>query len=161
MYPLIKLLGGVRATVFAAGMAASLLTAGGFAGYNYVLKNRLEQQQTDTLSALIKHQEELLTKEKEYQRIINDVRGQYAADKEQAIKERDATIAGLRNESIRLRKRFTCPALPASTGASAGSDGGEESGLLGEDAEFLVRFASEADEVVLQLQACQDTLRAR
>jgi hypothetical protein len=77
--------------------------------------------------------------------------------------EADSVIAGLRTGNVRLRDRFKCPAksglVPEAAGTPAGSNAGTESGLLTADAEFLIRFASDADAVTKQLGACQATLR--
>lgn len=76
------------------------------------------------------------------------------------IVSRDRTIADLRAGNLRLRQRFTCAAddLSAATDATGSGDAAAQTGLQQQDAEFLVRLASEADEVVLQLQACQSIL---
>lgn len=81
------------------------------------------------------------------------------------IDSRDRTIADLRAGTVSVRKRFTCPAgadqrvldAPISTGSSDAAQGG---GLQQADAEFLIRFASEADQAVTQLAACQAVVRA-
>lgn len=78
----------------------------------------------------------------------------------------DATIADLRAGSIRVRDRFTCPANAAGTGAAgqAGTstsmgDAAQGHGLQPADAEFLLSEAKRADEVTVQLRACQDIVR--
>lgn len=75
--------------------------------------------------------------------------------------EKDRVLADLRSANLRLRRRFTCPAssVSVSPGPAAGGDGTETSGLLVEDAEFLVRLAAEADARVNQLTACQAVLK--
>lgn len=79
-----------------------------------------------------------------------------------AIEARDDTIADLRSGALQLRERFTCSAARSSVPGTAPSTGLDhapgEGGLQRTDAEFLVRFAGEADEVVIQLQACQAVL---
>jgi hypothetical protein len=81
------------------------------------------------------------------------------------INSRDRTIADLRSGAISLRKRFTCPAASAAGQSAAATSTGngdatQAGGLQQQDAEFLVRLASEADEVTLQLQACQAVVRS-
>lgn len=77
----------------------------------------------------------------------------------------DAAIAGLRAGTVQLRKRFACDAGPSgvvpgvATGTSSG-DAAAGRGLQGADAELLIREAAAADEVVLQLQACQAVVAA-
>lgn len=81
------------------------------------------------------------------------------------IQKREATIAGLRSGAVQLRKRFTCPSNShstggqASTGASVG-DAGTAGGLQNQDGEFFIREAARADEIVIQLQACQAIVRS-
>jgi len=78
----------------------------------------------------------------------------------------DRTIADLRAGNLRLRERFTCPAAAgpaggagqAGTGASVG-DAAQGHGLQPADAEFLLSEAARADEVTVQLRACQDIVR--
>ena len=69
----------------------------------------------------------------------------------------DSTLSDLRADVIRLRKRFSCPAAGVSAAAASATvgDDAEASGLQREDAEFLVRLASDADAIALQLNACQ------
>lgn len=78
----------------------------------------------------------------------------YAAELKRAEREQetDRTIAGLRSGTVRLRERFTCPAAKA-PGASA-EPVTEESGLRVTDAEFLVRFADEADTIADERNQC-------
>lgn len=80
------------------------------------------------------------------------------------IDSRDAVIAGLRAGSVRVRERFTCASTASgvpNTAASAGrSDAAGGRGLQQADAEFLVSIAERADQVVLQLQACQAVVAA-
>lgn len=80
-----------------------------------------------------------------------------------ALAERDAVIAGLRAGTVRLRERFKCPpaSLPGTSPGAGGSDGASGGGLLDEDAEFLVRFAGEADTAARRLTACQAILRSQ
>lgn len=72
---------------------------------------------------------------------------------------RERTIAGLRSGALRLRPQFTCSVSEAAAGTSVG-DGGEKAGLSREDAEFLVSESARADEIVVQLAACQADLKA-
>lgn len=64
----------------------------------------------------------------------------------------------------RVRDRFKCPTPQGGAGAPAASaglgDGGAPRGLSDADAEFLVRFAGEADDTRRQLAACQVVVRA-
>lgn len=81
------------------------------------------------------------------------------------ISKRDRTIADYRSGAVRLRDHFTCAAstdqrvLSAAPGAGQ-RDEASAGGLQQPDVEFLVRLASEADQAVTQLAACQAVVRA-
>jgi len=72
----------------------------------------------------------------------------------------DAVITGLRADSIRLRKRFTCTvqSVASSTAASVDDEGGE-SGLRREDAEILIRESRRADECAIALTGLQEYVK--
>jgi hypothetical protein len=92
---------------------------------------------------------------------INDLDIKFTEELTDAKLETERALAAVAAGELRLRNRFTCPAVSASngvpaTGARAGVDNGEEgSGLQKSDGDFLVRLAGEADLVVTQLRACQ------
>lgn len=72
----------------------------------------------------------------------------------------DRVIAGLRDGSVRVSKRLTCPSLP---GAAADSSGVAEAGPRGlqpEDAGIAVGIGAEADEVARQLNALIQAVEA-
>jgi len=72
----------------------------------------------------------------------------------------DAVITGLRADSIRLRKRFTCPVQAGASAAASSVDyAGGEAGLRREDAEFLVRESRRADECAIALTGLQEYVR--
>jgi len=81
------------------------------------------------------------------------------------IDSKDRTIADLRAGTVQLRKRFSCDDRTAQGGTGAPGtstslgDAGTPGGLQTEDAEFLLREAGRADEVVAQLSACQAIVR--
>lgn len=84
-------------------------------------------------------------------------------EKEELENETNRVINNLRNDVVRLRGRFQCPAqaprLPSEPTPTGQRDGGEERGLLESDGEFLIRLAGEADQRVAQLSACQAVIR--
>jgi len=72
----------------------------------------------------------------------------------------DAVITGLRADSIRLRKRFTCPVQASASAATASlDDAADEAGLRREDAEFLIRESRRADECAIALTGLQEYVR--
>jgi prophage endopeptidase len=90
---------------------------------------------------------------------------QHTKEMNDAKADADRTIADLRAGTLRLRERFTCPASTAAgTAGQAGTstslgDAAARYGLQPEDAEFLLSEAERADEVTVQLRACQAIVR--
>lgn len=82
------------------------------------------------------------------------VAAQLIEDNAHALQARDRTIAALRTGHLRLRERFACR-VPAAPAVPGGSDAQAAGGLQSADAEFLVRFAADADDTARQLAACQ------
>ncbi|MDT9046447.1 MULTISPECIES: lysis system i-spanin subunit Rz [Enterobacteriaceae] len=86
---------------------------------------------------------------------------QHTKEMSDARQAAERTIADLRAGTVRLRERFTCPASStAGAGAQAGTstglgDAATRYGLQPEDAGFLLSEAQRADEVTVQLRACQ------
>lgn len=90
---------------------------------------------------------------------------QSITDKQNEINSRDTTIAGLQSGSLQLRKRFTCASdndkrVSAVAGTASVNNAASGTGLQQADAEFLVRLASDADQVVTQLRSCQAVINA-
>ena len=87
---------------------------------------------------------------------------QLTKDQTNALAKRDRTIADLRSGAVRLRQKFTCPAqsgvLPQAAAGQPGDQSASGGGLSEQAAEFLIRFASDADKAVNTLTACQAAL---
>lgn len=160
MHPLIEFLGGIRATVFAGLLALALMFSGGMAVYAVVLKSDIKDLETAAATAELEYAAAISAEQARYNTEIDRVRSDYAKSREDTLAIRDDVLAAIASGDARLRGRFKCPSVPAAPGATSGSDGGEGGGLLDKDAEFLVRFASEADLVAEQLKACQNALKA-
>jgi uncharacterized protein HemX len=71
----------------------------------------------------------------------------------------DRAVDDLRSGALRVRDRLQCKPRPPASGPIPDDDEGKEGGLLREDAEFLLRFAGEADQAVIQLSECQSYVR--
>ena len=99
----------------------------------------------------------VLTDERAIAKTQADIDTAYQKGITDAQAQLDGTLSDLRADVIRLRKRFTCPAasVQATAAGATVSDDAEAGGLQREDAEFLVRLASDADAIALQLKACQ------
>lgn len=101
--------------------------------------------------------EQVLTDERAIAKTQADIDTAYQKGITDGKVQLDSTLSDLRADVIRLRKRFSCPAAGVSAAAASATvgDDAEASGLQREDAEFLVRLASDADAIALQLKACQ------
>jgi hypothetical protein len=147
-----------------------------FSGWTWagVLLVLLIASRLELAGLVICHQQELLSQAQKSEQVwadiiqternavqhYYDVSMRLEQEKDKIENEKDAVIADLRSGDVRLRERFTCPtSVPNDTPASGERDGGEGRGLLEQDAEFLVRFAAEADARVKQLQSCQAVLK--
>lgn len=97
---------------------------------------------------------------------VASIEAKHHAEIEAARTDLARLDADLRAGTVRLRDRFTCATAGASGGApEAATSTGQrhaatQGGLSREDAEFLVRFAGEADAVTRQLAACQAIVRS-
>jgi hypothetical protein len=80
----------------------------------------------------------------------------YSAEEQRIEREREteSTIADLRSGAIRLRYRFTCPKLPRDPAPAGQPEPADTYGLRTEDAEFLVRFADERDQIADERNQC-------
>ena len=134
-----------------------------------VSEYRREALKNETLTRLVEESklwnerlEYVLAREREVVAELNSKIEILEKERIRIENEKDNVIADLRAGNLRLRQRFQCPAnttvSPASPATSVG-DGGTGGGLLDSDAEFLVRLAAEADNRVVQLQACQAVLK--
>ena len=101
--------------------------------------------------------EQVLTDERAIAKTQADIDTAYQKGITDGKVQLDSTLSDLRADVIRLRKRFSCPAasVQATAAGAPVSDDAEAGGLQREDAEFLVRLASDADAIALQLKACQ------
>lgn len=99
-----------------------------------------------------KHAEDLAGVSAGYQKELQDEKA-----------KADRVVSDLRAGNKRLRIAVADSACGSETGGTAsgsgGRDGGTRAELSGEAAEFLVGLASEADQVVRQLQACQEIVK--
>ncbi|WP_396190009.1 lysis system i-spanin subunit Rz [Flavobacterium sp.] len=156
MFPaLVKLLGGVRATVFAAVALLALVLVGVQTWRLSVARGALDLVATEAVVA-----KRLKTElEGRARAEIFDIRNQLAEATNEAELERNRLLAQLRSGERRLRERFTCRAAGTPAGAEGSADA-PQGGLSPADGEFLVRFAADADSVVRQLTACQAILKA-
>ena len=86
------------------------------------------------------------------EKVIRDKEHQYQADADKIRTEKDAQIKAINDQLVdaisELRKR------PSRSEQTANGQGCNGSSLYAEDAEFLIREASRADQIRVALQAC-------
>lgn len=125
-------------------------------------QSRWDQQAAELANARTEAERLARQAERDSAQAMAAIDNAYQQGQADAKAESDRVIADLRAGNVRLRKRFTCPAasdLPAAGTSTGSSDAAQTGGLQRDDAEFLVREAERADEVVRQLQACQAIVR--
>lgn len=110
----------------------------------------------------IKELEDLArAKERQHAQDMAAASAQYQEDLKHEKAAKDRAVADLRSGALRLRIPVACPEGAGGSGATAPGpgagrrDGETRAELSVPAAEFLVGLASEADEVVRQLAACQ------
>lgn len=95
---------------------------------------------------------------------IASVAEQYEKEKQREIEKRDRRIADLRSDNLRLRdpgsKNTADGKADGVTTGTSQCDGHTGSQLSVEASEFLLRLTGEADEVVVQLTACQAVVQS-
>ncbi|BCB28409.1 hypothetical protein SKTS_32950 [Sulfurimicrobium lacus] len=111
-------------------------------------------------------EEQARTREHEHAQDMAVASAKYQEDLKHEKAAKDRVIADLRRGDLRLRIPVTCPVPAAGDRTAAlgtgpaGRDGETRAELSVEASEFLVGLASEADEVVHQLTACQAVVNA-
>jgi hypothetical protein len=163
MAALIELLGGIRASIFALLATLALAACG-------VQSWRLDHAQASAARAAASADKAALasehaarTEEQTRARYIAGVDAAYERGKADAQAQVAGVLDDVRAGRYVLRDRFKCPAIrsaPAPPGAARVSDAAAPAVLSGEDVQFLVRFAGDADAVRGQLQACQAVIEA-
>lgn len=157
----VALLGGVRASIFA-GLAVLALLFGGVQTARLAYTDHKLEVQTLALKAnAADFAEWKLKAEREKAEAVAGIAKKYLEDRQRDKATSDRIIAGLRNDTLQLRKRFTCEAprhggatSPDSSGAGAEGTGG----LTKDDAEFLIRFAEDSDRKSRKINALIDVL---
>ena len=103
-------------------------------------------------------------REREHAQDMAAASAKYQEDLKHEKAAKDRAVADLRSGALRLRIPLAFPSCPDGAGGSgraapgpstAGRDGEARAELSVQASEFLVGLASEADEVVHQLTACQ------
>ncbi len=145
--PIVQLLGGVRASIFALLLVIMSIFYG-------VTHYKYEAYKTGVQASRLAAERMARAKEEGWRAGIEKWVRDYANKRKLREEHLQSVIADLHNGSIRVRKRLSCPASP-----SPGSDGGEGSGLSTEDAEFLLREGARADALAEQLRLLQEYVK--
>lgn len=151
MNAIIALLGGVRATIFAALMLVFLGTS---VYLNY--KHKLYVADVEMKTAVA--QEQARTKEREWHDAVYKIA--YALTEKRLAREKalQDDFAAIDRSDNKLRPRFTCVSNTSKT--QPGNDGAGEAGIQKEDEKFLISESDHADRVVDKLTACQAYVRS-
>lgn len=172
MTTLIALLGGIRATVFAA-LALLALSVAGVQSYRLntaqkataILAAKWAQADTDRAQALTRSALDALEVEHTRAAAVNAAATAYEQGKQDGQAAADALRTAVDAGTLVLRNRFRCPVAPAPgvpttvTGTGRG-DGAAQAVLSAADQGFLVRIGAEADDLARQLTACQAVIVA-
>jgi len=171
MAGVIALLGGVRATVFAA-LALLALSVAGVQSYRLntaqkamaILAAKWAQADTERAHALTQSALDALDAEHTRAKAVNAAATAY----EQGKQDGQAADAALRDAvddgRLVLRDKFRCPAAAAGVSdppARAGVGNGAGAAIFSAaDQQFLVRIGNEADDIARRLNACQAVITA-
>jgi len=148
--------------VYAVG--ALVLAGAGYAivtRYNNAIERAtVAEQKSESYKAQLSDLREARRKEQETARLDAEASALVIRENENARLEIEDLRARLAAGTVRVRERFRCPAasVPGTAAAASGSDAADEHGLRGADADFLIRFAGEADTATRRLKLCQDAL---
>lgn len=168
-------------------VAVAAIGAGLWAAYRHGVSVENADRRAEVAELLRKHRQTLADINGKHQQALAaeqqrraEEQAQHAADMaaldrkftkemQDAKRQADADVAAVRAGDIRVRDKFACPARGSAASASgAGTaagrtpgmgDAAPAGGLQAADVELVLRIGAEADEVTLQLQACQEIVR--
>lgn len=129
----------------------------------------LKRENTELVAANIRIKEltdEVRRQERQHQQDMADASAQYQKDLKHEKATHERVVADLRSGALRLRVHLASSQTAGGRGTGAvgsgpgGCDAATGGELSGPAAEFFVGLASEADEVVHQLTACQAIVAA-
>lgn len=176
----------MRAGIIMAVAAGGILVASHWAAYRHGISmenadrrtevaelvreqnQRLGQLQDEHSKALTAELQRRLDEQDQHARDMAALDVKFTKEMTDAKRQAEADVAAVRAGAVRVRERFTCPSAGAAGASGAGTaagrtasvgDAAQAAGLQAADAEFLLSEAGRADEVTLQLQACQEIVR--
>lgn len=128
-------------------------------------ESKISKMQEQHANELTKQTQHTRDQERRHAQDLVDIDHDYQAKIENDKQIIDSTIAALRAGTIRMRKQLAAPTatdttLPQTNASTCQRDAGEATGLQPTDAEFLIRFAADADAITEQLTACQAVILA-
>lgn len=144
----------------ALGMVYGVYALGEHAGSNRV-EAEWGKAQSKLNQKISRLEQQAREREQRHAEEVAGITDELYAELNHAKEERDSTIANLHNDNRKLRERFrqrTCVPGAEATSSQSGSDETGEAGLSRTDEEFLIRIASQADEIAHRLTACQAIL---
>lgn len=148
------------------GVAVSTITGSYIAG-SHAGKNKealsWREKQVELGNEIAGLQAKLRDEEEAHETEIRAIEADYLAEEKKNREEQELIIDALRDGNIKLRdslkKRPVCERVPTDTESPSGDYARAETGLSNDDAEFLIRFAGQCDEVVGQLTAAQEFIK--
>lgn len=164
----VALMGGWRATAFAAALLAALA----FGGIQSVRLAHANTKAAEAASAAdraaaasavaqVSAVEAMRQEEHARAGAVNAADVAYQRGLQDGKAAADNVLAGVADGTYVLRDKFRCPARAAEASAGPGVGDGRAPAVLSDaDVQFLVRIASEADDTVRQLAACQAVVEA-
>jgi hypothetical protein len=163
MQALIALLGGYRAAVFALLMVLACGATGVQTLRLHHAQNAAKRAVDSSMAAALAASEAARTEEQTRARYMAGVANAYDKGKADAQAAVAGVLDDVRAGRFVLRDRFRCPAIRSAPAPPASADIGDAAApavLSGDDVQFLVRFAGDADGVRQQLIACQAVVAA-
>lgn len=113
------------------------------------------------LQAQVKNAADNAAQEHRWQQQFAAVDADYQANLKAAHDKAQANLVAYRNGTKRLRESLNCTSRNLSDTATASGirDAAEKCGLQSNDVEFLIQFASDAEDTRQQLNSAQELLR--
>ena len=155
MTAIVKLLGGWRATLFAALAVAAVV--GLLFQRASLADSRADREaaRAEAAEGRVEQLQAVVKTERARASRANAIADQYERDKRDAEFDARRLVADLRNGRKRLQERWTCPGVPA---ANAGAS--EPDAAVGSRAESAGRIIAAADECDAQVRGLQEFIRS-
>lgn len=142
------------AAILSAVLAVTAVVGWAFSGWRAAASDSradAAEARAEGLARDLRDANATLAAERNHAKRLKAIGEQYERDKADAAAQYERDLADLRAGTLRLRKQWTCPAVPAVDPSVPGSDDGAE--LREQGAADIVRLAREADAQIKGLQS--------